>query len=156
MDVLDLAILGLRIALVGVLYGFLVVVLRSAGRWLDTPRSAESAGSSSSRPGLRLVVLDAGDSGLTPGQTIEVSDEATLGRAERAEVVVADAAVSAEHARVRRSGKNWVVVDLGSTNGTLVNNSRVNGQTLLHDGDLLVLGGVRLKIGLGSSSRDEG
>ena len=152
MDVLDLAILALRVALVAVLYAFLLVVLRAAGRWLQAARPLPSTGWSSSVVELLLTVLDAGGSGLAAGQVIEVHDGATLGRAERAELVVADSAVSAEHARVSRIGRDWVVLDLGSTNGTLVNDSPVNGETRLNHGDVLALGGVRLKVGLRASS----
>ncbi len=153
MDLLDLAILALRIALVAVLYGFLVLVLRSAGRWLNTgqPVSVASSGSSS-RLDLRLLVLEAGGSGLTAGQAIEVLDGVTLGRAERAEMVLADSTVSAEHARISRIGRDWVVRDLGSTNGTLVNGSRVNGQSKLTHGDVLALGGVQFEVVLRASS----
>ena len=92
---------------------------------------------------------------MAAGQVIEVRDGATLGRAERAELVVADSAVSAEHARVSRIGRDWVVLDLDSTNGTLLNDARVAGQTRLNHGDVLALGGVRLKVGLHSSSPAE-
>jgi pSer/pThr/pTyr-binding forkhead associated (FHA) protein len=154
LDLLDLAILALRISLVAVLYAFLLVVLRAAGRWLQAARPLPAAEWPGSVGDLLLTVLDAGDSGLTVGQVIAIRDAATLGRVERAELVVADSAVSAEHARVSRIGRDWVVLDLGSTNGTLVNNARVDVQTKtrLTDGDVLALGGVRLKVGLRSSS----
>jgi hypothetical protein len=136
LDLLDLAIFALRVALVALLYVFLLIVLRAAGRGLQAMQSLE----------LRLIVLDAGASNLVPGQVIELSDGATLGRAERAEMVVADSAVSAEHARVTRIGDDWIVSDLGSTNGTLVNDARVDGQARLKHGDVLSLGGVRLQV----------
>jgi hypothetical protein len=160
LDPLDLAILALRLALVGVLYGFLVVVLRAAGRGLNAARPSPSTPATRSTSGsrsveLRLIVLEAGSSGLAAGQVIEAADGATLGRAGRAELVVADSAVSAEHARVSRVGHEWVIVDLGSTNGTLVNAAPVNGQTRLNHGDVLALGGVRLKVALQSGSVDD-
>ena len=40
----------------------------------------------------------------------------------------------------------WVVLDLGSTNGTLVNHALVDGQAGLQTGDVLGLGNVRLKV----------
>jgi predicted component of type VI protein secretion system len=150
-DLLDVTILALRIALVAVLYAFLLVVLRAAGRGVQAARPVRST-APPSNVGLQLIVLDAASSGMTAGHVIDVSDGATLGRAERSEVVVADSAVSAQHARVTRIGRVWVVFDLGSTNGTLVNDSRVNSQTQLNHGDVLTLGGVRLKVALRSSS----
>jgi pSer/pThr/pTyr-binding forkhead associated (FHA) protein len=81
-----------------------------------------------------------------PGQVIEVNDGAVLGRAERVEVVVADATVSAEHARLARVGRTWLVSDLGSTNGTRINEAPVKGDMPLAVGDVLGLGDVRLKV----------
>ena len=138
MDLLDLAILALRILLVALLYLFLGLVLRFASRSLR-PESAP-------RPELRLEVLDAGSAALAPGAVIDVADGAVLGRAEQADLVVSDATVSVEHARVRRVGRVWVITDLGSTNGTQINDSPVNGETPIAAGDVLRLGNVRLKV----------
>jgi predicted component of type VI protein secretion system len=148
LDLLDLAILALRLALVALLYVFLLIVLRAAGRGLQATRPTPEQSLE-----LRLIVLDAGESGLVAGQVIELSDGATLGRSERAGIVVADSAVSAEHARVTRVGDDWIVNDLGSTNGTLVNDAAVNGQARLNHGDVLGLGGVRLKVAVRGGGR---
>jgi predicted component of type VI protein secretion system len=135
-DLLDLAILALRIALVVLLYLFLVLVIRVAARGLQpTPRA-----------GLRLEVVEPGSSRLTPGEVIEVADGAVLGRTTRADLVLSDATVSSEHARVRRVGREWIVADLGSTNGTRINESPVNGEMPVTVGDVLALGDVRLKV----------
>lgn len=148
MDLLDLAILALRLALVALLYLFLLVVLRASGRALWAPGSVTSTG----RTRLRLIVLDAGASELSAGQVIDVSEAALLGRAERAEVLISDSAVSAEHARVSRNGRQWVISDLGSTNGTTVNEAPVRAAVRLNDGDVVGLGSVRLKVGLRRAS----
>jgi pSer/pThr/pTyr-binding forkhead associated (FHA) protein len=145
LDVLDLAILALRLALVAALYVFLLVVIRMATREL---RASTARRGYQPNANLRLVVLEAGESSLAPGEVIEVSDGAVLGRAERAEVVVADSAVSAEHLRLRRHGAGWLVADLGSTNGTLVNEALVRGERPIDDGDVLALGNVRMKVAL--------
>jgi pSer/pThr/pTyr-binding forkhead associated (FHA) protein len=97
-------------------------------------------------PPLRLVVLEPGASRLQAGQSVDVDDGTTLGRAARADVVVADPSVSAEHARVTRVGRAWVVTDLGSTNGTRVNEAPVSGKTSLANGDVLEIGRVRLQV----------
>jgi hypothetical protein len=152
MDPLDLAILALRLALVLVLYLFLLSVVRAATRTLRAespparPQPVQKA--PAQRPTrLRLVVVEPGSSGLPPGELIEVADGATLGRAGQANVVVADPTVSAQHARVERlDGNAWMVVDLGSTNGTLVNQALVQGDAALAPGDVLGLGNVRLKV----------
>jgi hypothetical protein len=158
-DFLDVAILALRLALVAVLYLFLAMVMRAAIRGLRTaaPRMAEpapAAPASRAAPaaraahsaGLRLVVREPGSSDLESGQLVELIDGAVLGRSARAEVVIADSSVSAEHARVFRVGRAWVVTDLGSTNGTQVNETPVNGEMPLAANDVLTLGSVRLQV----------
>lgn len=164
MDLLDVAILALRLALVLVLYLFLWLVVRSAWRALRSAHEptleAQPRRTSDAKPApavgarrrqpvdtrLRLLVLDAGDSDLVAGSVVELADGAVLGRAERASMVVSDPAVSAEHARVALLDGGWSVADLGSTNGTLVNQALVHGQAALEPGDVLGLGNVRLKV----------
>ena len=149
MDPLDLAILALRLALVLVLYLFLLSVVRAATRTLraESRSAAPAPAPITEKTRLRLLVVEPGASGLPPGGLIEVADGATLGRAGQASVVVADPTVSAQHARVERvDGNAWLVVDLGSTNGTLVNQALVHGDAALAPGDVLGLGNVRLKV----------
>jgi hypothetical protein len=147
LDLFDLAILALRIALVAMLYLFLLLVMRVAVRGLRTaPEAASAAPGSFGEVRLTLSVVEAGGSSLTQGQVLEVANGAVLGRAERAEVVLTDMAVSAEHARLARVGRVWVVSDLGSTNGTRVNDVAVHGEMPLAHGDVLGLGNVRLKV----------
>ena len=140
MDLLDLLILALRIALVALLYLFLLVVMRTATRGLrERPAAASEAAA------LRLVVLEPGASTLRTGQAIDLHDGALLGR-QRADLTIADPGVSAEHARITRVGRAWVVSDLGSTNGTRVNDAPVDGDMPLAHGDVLSLGNVRLQV----------
>ncbi len=149
MDLLDVAILALRLALVAVLYLFLAMVMRGAIRGLRAApqRRAEPAPVDARRAtGLRLIVREPGSSALQSGQVVELADGATLGRSTRAEVVLDDSAVSAEHARVFRVGRAWVITDLGSTNGTQINDAQVNGEMPLAANDVVTLGSVRLQV----------
>lgn len=151
MDLLDLAILVLRLVLVALLYVFLATVLRLTTRGLRAapaplpPSPAPANAPRASR--LQLVVLEPGGSSLSPGQVLAVADGAVLGRAEAAQVRLVDVAVSGQHARLSRVGQAWVVTDLGSTNGTRLNDVAVQRETPLREGDVLALGNVRLKVG---------
>src|SRR5256712_11355048 len=49
-------------------------------------------------------------------------------------------AVSAGHAAVVRRGDTFIIQDLGSRNGTLINGTRIEGDTQLHDGDVIGFG----------------
>jgi len=63
----------------------------------------------------------------------------TLGRLPESDVVLADAGASRQHARIRRGDGAFVLTDLGSTNGTLVNDERVS-ERALQDGDRITIG----------------
>jgi len=70
------------------------------------------------------------------------AESLSLGRAIESDVVIASSRVSREHARLYKKGRRWFVEDLGSTNGTFLNDERVLAPAELRDGDLLSLGGV--------------
>ena len=142
MDLLDVLILALRLVLVALLYIFLATVLRMAARGLRAPALVGVRSDAQ----LMLVVVEPGNSSLNAGQVLELADGSTLGRAERADVAVADPAVSSEHARIDRVGRAWVITDLGSTNGTRLNDERVAGRAPLATGDVLSLGTIRLRV----------
>lgn len=66
-------------------------------------------------------------------------DGIVLGRDDASDIVIDDDLASRNHARLRPSGRGWIVEDLGSTNGTRVNGFRSNAQLLL-DGDKVTIG----------------
>ena len=68
----------------------------------------------------------------------------TIGRAVQNEIVITSQRVSREHARVRRDGWRVVLEDLGSTNGTFLNDERVLTPTALQDEDRIKIGDVVL------------
>jgi hypothetical protein len=67
----------------------------------------------------------------------------SVGRLPECDITVVDPNVSRRHAEIQSRGDGFVVVDLGSTNGTRVNGVRVTEREL-HDGDELGFGNVRL------------
>lgn len=79
---------------------------------------------------------DGGDAELVAATT-------SIGRSSDCDVVLADPNVSRRHAEVRRAGDAYIVVDLGSTNGTEVNGQRVDETSLMH-GDVIGIGQTRI------------
>lgn len=75
---------------------------------------------------------------LLTGETI------TIGRALENDIVITSKRVSREHARVRREGWRVILEDLGSTNGTFLNDERVLAPQELHDADRIKIGDVIL------------
>ena len=71
-----------------------------------------------------------------------IKDTTRLGREPGLDVVIASTAanVSRRHAEIRRQDNIYILVDLGSFNGTFVNGRRIAGGEVLHDGDVIQLG----------------
>lgn len=68
----------------------------------------------------------------------------TLGRSSEADILVDDTGVSRRHLEVRLDDGAGVAVDLGSTNGSFLNGSRINGSLALRDGDVLTIGRTKM------------
>jgi len=72
-------------------------------------------------------------------------DETRIGRAiDQNDIVLEDAQVSRQHARVTRAGQNFTLIDPGSANGTLVKGQRIK-EHLLKDGDAFAIGKYSLE-----------
>ncbi len=140
----DVLLLVLRIGFLVLLYVFLVGVVKVAWRGLrKTAETREAVVAPSSL--VRLRVVSGGRNGLT-NQAFDLWSSATLGRAPDNTIVLPDPSVSAHHAAVRQEQGQWWVEDLGSTNGTAVNESWLRGASPLYPGDVVRLGEVLLRL----------
>lgn len=78
------------------------------------------------------------------GQFVVESDITTIGRKSECDISIKDPAVSGSHAQIHKLGKNYVIEDLGSTNGVVYKGRKVKQQILKHD-DLVSIGEHQLK-----------
>ena len=97
--------------------------------------------------GARLVVID--DDGSDSENISITKDPVVIGRMSTNDVVLSDPNVSRRHAELRRAGDRWLLVDLGSTNGTMVN-GKLAGEHELNHGDRLVFGSTKIRFETGS------
>jgi hypothetical protein len=82
---------------------------------------------------------------MNDGSRVDIAEEAiTIGRVGECDIVLADTNVSRRHAEIRREGMNFVVTDLGSTNGTRVNGVNIKERRLT-DGDRIIIGNTTMK-----------
>jgi hypothetical protein len=89
-----------------------------------------------------------GEAGTGGGRQRWPLDESvtTIGRSDDNDISLPDREVSRRHAQVRHDGTRFVLVDLGSKNGTRLNGAPVAGAASLADGDLITVGvGARLR-----------
>ena len=145
-------LLALKAAFFVLLYLFIWRVIRTAARDLRTaPQEsfvmapAQLGTDRPASPGGKLVVRRS--EVLKPGLAFEAGPvPISIGRSEDNDVaLVGDEFASSHHARIESNREGVWVLDLNSTNGTLVNGSRLDGRHRLRAGDVVQIGETELK-----------
>lgn len=96
----------------------------------------DAAGSSS---GMQLLGWLVPLSGPQKGELYTLSPTSTIGTDPECQVVLQDQYMSRHHAEIKAEGGVWVLRDLGSSNGTYVNDQRVDQRELV-DNDVVKFG----------------
>ena len=149
---------ALKFGFLAVLYLFLLWVVRSARRDLGARSSSPGAPDPRSIPpdatGMysastlggaqiagrapRLVVERA--PGHDAGMIYDLDSQLVVGRGEQAEIRIDDPFASSRHARIYEQGNSVVIEDMGSTNGTYLNEELLESPRPLHPGDRVRIG----------------
>lgn len=80
--------------------------------------------------------------------------EFLIGRGADCDLRLRNNSVSRHHCILRVASGEAVLIDLGSSNGTYLNNERVRSQAPLHSGDELRVGTCRFLVDLGDGDRE--
>jgi hypothetical protein len=150
----DEVLLVLKIAFLVLLYTFIWRIVRTASRDLRLPQESfvlapsAAAGLQASRPGPHtghLVGVKSAD--LERGDDFELnSAQLTIGRGNQNDIAIAtDEYASARHARFEPRQDGVWVQDLGSTNGTYLNGTRLDRPRRLSRGDIVRVGETDLR-----------
>lgn len=67
----------------------------------------------------------------------------TIGRSSRSDIVIDSEEISEIHARIIKEGKVFKIIDLGSLNGTFLNNKKVNTPKVLKDNDEITVSSIK-------------
>lgn len=153
MQVLSILVIALQYSLVILLYYFLYRVVKIASKDLNKVAFDEPATSlvryapdedSNFADSPRLIVLD--DKNALLSQTVfTIDDSLSIGRSQHNDLIINDNFVSHEHACISKSKHNYLLADLNSTNGTILNGQQIEEETALNYGDVIQIGAVTLK-----------
>jgi len=158
MNSLEPVSVALKFGFLAVLYVFLLWVVRSARRDLRSSSATDRQQDARALPpdatGLyaasavggaqiaerapRLVVERA--PGHDTGMIYDLDSQLVLGRGDHAEIRIEDPFASSRHARIYEQGNAVVIEDLGSTNGTYLNEELLESPRPLHPGDHVRIG----------------
>ena len=148
-DTLEPVSVALKFGFIAILYLFLLWVVRSS---LKDLRSMGGGGGAPSEPadatslhpaahgnGYAQLVVERAP-GHQSGLAYDIGESAVLGRGDAAEIRLEDPFASSKHARLVRQGSVMVIEDMGSTNGTYLNEELLTGPQPLHPGDRIRIG----------------
>jgi pSer/pThr/pTyr-binding forkhead associated (FHA) protein len=139
---MDVVIFIIRVLLTVLLYVFLVAVF--VVLWRDLRTTAQPSMAIQERKA-KLIVLASCD-GLDADAVFPLQPFTTVGRGPANTIVVPDTFASAEHALISWRGGQWWLEDLGSRNGTRLNDETVTTPAVLSAGDVISVGQVKLKV----------
>ena len=148
-----------RLAFLGLLWAFVLITVLVLRRDLRQPADARPVPRTRTRAarapkpvkvskqskvrGSKLVVVE----GPLVGTVIPLSTaQVTIGRAPDSTLVIEDDYASSRHARIYSSEGAWIVEDLGSTNGTWIDRTRITTPTVLAVGAPLRVGRTTLQL----------
>lgn len=110
------------------LFGRKVAPRAAAARSAPAPRPAKPAKPAKGRRGVPSVLVVT--QGALSGTTVRLGEApVTLGRAQDSTIVLDDDYVSSRHARLYPRDGQWLVEDMGSTNGTYLDRQKVSAPT---------------------------
>jgi pSer/pThr/pTyr-binding forkhead associated (FHA) protein len=137
-------VLVLRIGLAVVIYVFLWRVLKAL--WQELKQQGTIL-SSQKKPGIHLEAKPENGAELKYHfrQT-----EIVIGRATHCDITFTDEALSANHARISFHHAQWWLEDIGSTNGTFLNDDRISTPTVIISGDNLKCGNTTFTLRIDS------
>lgn len=133
---IDVALLIGRLLFVALLYLFLFALMKTGIGLVRGQRTKEKAWT---------VTVERGPKELR-GVQIAVHGPVIVGRNPGADIVIGASYVSGRHARFTLIGQNLFVEDLGSTNGTSVNDQPIVEPVALRDKDVVTVGDVAMRV----------
>lgn len=135
---------GLKIGVIVLIYFIIFYALKIM--YTDTKTSGKKR-NKVKKATVGLEVIQAGDnSNLKTGGVLPLADVITMGRKSDNTVVLDDKYVSSHHVKIYKRNNEYVIEDLDSTNGTKINEARIENRVTLRTGDVIKVGTAIFKL----------
>jgi len=152
LQLFNIAVMVLQYSLVILLYYFLYRIVKIAIRdmaglvfnKIESPVVGKAVEADELVSPAKLVVLEDKQQ-LLAATSFAITDNLTIGRSQHNDIIIDSNFVSHEHACISRLKHDYLITDLNSTNGTVINNQQIEEETALTDGDIIQIGAVMLK-----------
>jgi pSer/pThr/pTyr-binding forkhead associated (FHA) protein len=137
------------------LFALLFLFIWRSMRWVVRGLTVDQAGPSGGRASRTAPAESAGPTPVTlivhpPAgartRTLRIDASTVVGRAPECELRLDDTYLSQQHARIFGKNSTWYVEDLGSTNGTFVNEQKLMAPAMIQPGDKVRLGTTVLEV----------
>lgn len=135
---IDLLLLAGRIALIVLLYLFLLLVVKAGVGLVRGTRKSKAA------PTMTLTIVE-GPPTLV-GTSFNLNSTMLIGRSAGNDLQINEDAISSTHARITPGMDGAILEDLGSTNGTYLNGMPIRTPQTLRPGDHIEIGTAKLVI----------
>jgi hypothetical protein len=130
------------IAICGIIYIIIILALRIMYKDVKNGDKRRVL-----KKSLGLEVISSGSNpNLKKGGIVPIRGQLTLGRKEDNMVILNDPYVSSYHAKIYVKNTEYLIEDLGSTNGTLLNDEKLEGKAYLNPGDEVKIGSVLFRV----------
>lgn len=145
MSFMKLLSFGFTIIFVVIIYFIIFYALKIMYKDVKTGNKRRS--SDSPEYELGLEVLDPGENeNLKKGSVVPIRGVISLGRKEDNTIVLTDQYISGHHAKIFVKNREFILEDLDSTNGTMLNGSRIYGRVKLEEEDEIKMGSLTFRV----------
>lgn len=132
-----------KIIIIGIIYLIIIYALRLM--YKDMKNSDKKIEKRKKQFGLEIINCGLNNE-LRKGSVIPISRELTIGRKEDNMIVLPESYVSGHHARIYIKNTNYILEDLNSTNGTILNGEKIEGKSYLRVDDEIEIGTIVFRV----------
>lgn len=131
--------------IIGIIY--VIIIFALIIMYKDMKSGDKRPVNNASRKSFGLEVINPGMSKmLKAGSVVPINRELTIGRREDNTIIIQEGYVSGYHARIFQKNTSYVLEDLGSTNGTILNGDIIETKVYIRRGDEIRIGNTVFKV----------